>query len=95
MIRIFVEVPTFTKKWISMGFTDDDLVELQNRLSTLLSRRVFLTGGGYAPGQNGGKITDGAEPVSINTETGEGVPGGFNNFDRRGRQVYDDSQIQI
>ncbi|MFA6664404.1 MAG: type II toxin-antitoxin system RelE/ParE family toxin [Lachnospiraceae bacterium] len=32
MIRIFVEVPTFTKKWISMGFTDDDLVELQNIL---------------------------------------------------------------
>jgi hypothetical protein len=72
-----------------------ELEELQKRLSTLLSRRVFLTGGGYAPGQNGGRITDGTAPVSINTETGEGVPGGFNNFDRRSRQVFDQSQIQI
>jgi hypothetical protein len=72
-----------------------ELEELQKRLSTLLSRRVFLTGGGYAPGQNGGPITDGAPPVSINTETGDGVPGGFNNFDRRSRQISDESQIQI
>lgn len=71
-----------------------ELEKIQNRLSTMLSRRVFLTGGGYAPGQNGGTITDGAAPVTINTETGEGVPGGFNNFDRRTRQVSDQSQIE-
>jgi hypothetical protein len=66
-----------------------ELQELQNRLSTLLSRRVFLTGGGYAPGQDGGTIQDGSQPVSVNVETGEGVPGGFFGVDRRNRQVVD------
>jgi hypothetical protein len=32
------------------------LVSLQAKLATLLSRRVFVTGGGYAPGQDGAKI---------------------------------------
>lgn len=56
------------------------LEALQARLEPLLSRRVFLTGGGYAPGANGIKPanTDSKiEPVSINTITGNGVPGGF------------------
>lgn len=62
------------------------LIALQNRLDKLLSRRVFVTGGGYAPGDNGGKITDGTAPVSINTTTGQGVPGGFKGSKRRERQ---------
>lgn len=56
------------------------LEALQARLEPLLSRRVFVTGGGYAPGANGVKPanTDSkVEPVSINTRNGSGVPGGF------------------
>ena len=29
MVRAFIEVPSFTKKWYSLGFTDDDLLKLQ------------------------------------------------------------------
>lgn len=28
----FYEVPQFTKKWFSLGFTDDELAKLENRL---------------------------------------------------------------
>lgn len=51
------------------------LIALRDKLHTLQSRRVYVTGGGFAPGQNGGKITDGTDPVKINIGTGEGVPG--------------------
>lgn len=61
------------------------LLALQDRLNKLLSRRVFVTGGGYSPGQDGENITDGSEPVQINTVTGAGVPGGFIGSDRRER----------
>ena len=54
------------------------LIALRDQLHTLLSRRVFVTGGGFAPGQNGGTITDGTTPVQISTGTGAGVPGGWN-----------------
>ena len=47
------------------------------KLKTLLSRRVFVTGGGLAPGQNGGSITDGTAPVKIDVGGGGGVPGGW------------------
>jgi hypothetical protein len=70
-----------------------DLQDLENRLDTILSRRVFLTGGGYAPGQDGAQITDGVQPVVINTTTGEGVPGGFKGADRRGRLVEDELTV--
>ena len=30
--REFIETPSFTKKWFALGFTDDDLVELQQFL---------------------------------------------------------------
>lgn len=53
------------------------LVALRDKLHTLLSRRVFVTGGGFAPGQNGGSITDGTNPVKISTGNGDGVPGGW------------------
>jgi len=71
------------------------LQELEDRLSTLMSRRVFVTGGGYAPGQNGQTIKDGAPPVNINVETGDGVPGGFFGLDRRSRQVSDVLETEI
>lgn len=53
------------------------LFALRDRIHTILSRRVFITGGGFALGQNGGAITDGTAPVKINTDTGSGVPGGW------------------
>jgi hypothetical protein len=53
------------------------LISLRDKLHTLMSKRVFLTGGGLAKGQNGGEITDGTPPVKINTSNGNGVPGGW------------------
>lgn len=53
------------------------LIALRDKLQTLLSRRVFLTGGGFAPGQNGGSIPDGSDPVKIGVGSGGGVPGGW------------------
>ncbi|MGI6081056.1 MAG: type II toxin-antitoxin system RelE/ParE family toxin [Candidatus Avilachnospira sp.] len=32
MIRTFVEVPSFTKRWSDLGFDDDDLMERQKML---------------------------------------------------------------
>ena len=32
MKREFIETPSFTKKWAALGFTDDDLAELQQFL---------------------------------------------------------------
>jgi len=32
LIRIFVEVPLFTKRWNDLGFDDNDLADLQNLL---------------------------------------------------------------
>lgn len=29
MIRTFIEVPLFTKRWLEIGLTDDDLLQLQ------------------------------------------------------------------
>lgn len=54
-----------------------ELVNLRDSLHTLMSKRVFVTGGGLAPGKDGEKITDGIEPVRINTKTGSGVPGTY------------------
>jgi hypothetical protein len=53
------------------------LIALRDRLHTLMSRRVFVTGGGFAPGQNGGSITDGTDPTKIGVGNGSGVPGGW------------------
>lgn len=58
------------------------LYELRDKLHTLMSRRVFLTGGGKSPGCDGGRITDGVNPVTINIVTGEGVPGGWQGKNR-------------
>jgi hypothetical protein len=54
---------------------------IQSRIKSTLSRRVFVTGGGYAPGADGvshQKTDSIAVPTKINTVTGDGVPGGYN-----------------
>jgi hypothetical protein len=51
------------------------LIALRNTLKTLLSKRVFVTGGGLAPGQDGGTIPNGTSPTKINVGSGTGVPG--------------------
>lgn len=59
------------------------LIALRDKLHTLLSRRVFVTGGGFSPGQNGGSITDGTNPIKINVGNGSGVPGGWKGANHR------------
>jgi hypothetical protein len=56
---------------------------LRDSLDALMSKRVFLTGGGYAPGRNGGNINGGSPPTDINVFNGDGVPGGYNGKPRR------------
>ena len=53
------------------------LILLREQLHLLMSRRVFVTGGGMAPGQNGSPIPHGNVPTVIDTFTGAGVPGGW------------------
>jgi len=53
------------------------LIVLRDTLNLLMSRRVFVVGGGLAPGVNGGTIPNGASPVTITTPSGTGVPGGW------------------
>lgn len=59
------------------------LVSLQSQLHTLMSRRVFVTGGGFAPGENGGSIQNGTPPLSISVGSGAGVPGGWKGVNKR------------
>jgi hypothetical protein len=61
------------------------LVALQQQLNLLLSRRVFMTGGGFAKGKNGEAINvrGGVPPVKISIPSGNGVPGGFNGQNKR------------
>jgi len=60
---------------------------LRDNLHKTLSRRVFLTGGGYAPGANGvkppGSGAECGEPTNINVVTGAGVVGDFKGRNRR------------
>jgi hypothetical protein len=53
------------------------LIALRDKLHSLMSRRVFVTGGGFAAGKDGESIKDGIQPVKINIKSGNGVPGGF------------------
>ena len=51
-----------------------------------MSRRVFVTGGGYAPGVDGVTpegFKNATEPVSVNVVSGEGLPGEFKGKLRR------------
>lgn len=59
------------------------LFALRDRIHFILSRRVFITGGGFAPGKDGGKITDGTTPVKIGVVSGAGVPGGWKGANHR------------
>ncbi len=62
------------------------LEKLQARLKYLMSRRVFVTGGGYALGADGvsPKNTDSnVSPTVVNLESGKGVPGGYYAQSRR------------
>lgn len=59
------------------------LTALRNNLHYNMSRRVFVVGGGFAPGKNGGQIKDGTPPVVISIPSGDGCPGGFNGVNRK------------
>lgn len=54
-----------------------NLILLRDKLKSLLSKRVFVTGGGFAPGSNGEKIENGSDPTNINLNNGNGLPGGW------------------
>ena len=53
------------------------LMVLRDNLNLLMSRRVFVVGGGFAPGKDGGTIPNGVTPVKVSTSSGNGVPGGW------------------
>jgi hypothetical protein len=59
------------------------LIALRNKLHSLMSRRVFVTGGGFAPGQDGGNITNGSAPTEIDVRNGNGIPGGWKGQNNR------------
>jgi len=71
---------------------------LRDNLHKNLSRRVFLTGGGYAPGSNGvkppGSGGECKDPVEINTVTGEGVVGDFKGRNRREGPVQIEFELE-
>lgn len=54
-----------------------ELSALRDKLHTLMSKRVFMTGGGFAPGKDGSSIPDGVPPTEISVGNGNGVPGGW------------------
>jgi len=61
------------------------LQQLRDTLNTLMSRRVFVVGGGLAPGKNGaaGDVKNGAAPVVVSMPAGTGVPGGFTGANKK------------
>lgn len=67
-----------------------ELEKLRDSLDTLLSKRVFLTGGGYAKGADGESIEGGTDPVKIDTISGNGVPGGYKG--KNSRQIKNNSK---
>lgn len=56
---------------------------LKEKIHTILSRRVFVTGGGFAPGQDGVSIINGTLPTKINVLNGNGIPGGWKGASKR------------
>lgn len=46
MTRSFIEVPSFTNDWFALGFTDDDLSELENILLSNPEAGVVMQGTG-------------------------------------------------
>jgi hypothetical protein len=71
---------------------------LRDNLHKTLSRRVFVTGGGYAPGSNGVKPAGSGgeckDPIKINTVTGAGVVGDFKGRNRREGPVQVEFEFQ-
>ena len=66
------------------------LQALRDKLHTLLSRRVYVTGGGFAPGADGVKPNTGnssktelKDPLKINVNSGAGAIGGFKGANHR------------
>jgi hypothetical protein len=54
------------------------LMNLKEDLASLLSRRVFITGGGFSSGVNGEALPGvSGTPTKIDVKSGIGVPGGF------------------
>lgn len=74
-----------------------ELIKLRDSLHTMLSRRVFITGGGFAPGHNGGNLHGATSPVSVSGLDGElspsGIPGGWHGKSRRMDNVYSGNDI--
>ncbi len=77
----------------------EQLKILRNNLHKVLSRRIFLTGGGYSPGADGvlpkgkGSKYECKSPLKINTVTGEGVVGSFKGRNRREGPVKIEFQL--
>ena len=46
MIRMFIEVPLFSKRWEALGFNDEDLLNLQNLLLENPKAGVIMEGTG-------------------------------------------------
>jgi hypothetical protein len=54
------------------------LIALRDKLHKLMSRRVYVVGGGLEAGQDGASIPEGTPPVKITVyDSGAGAPGGF------------------
>lgn len=56
-----------------ISLQQESLAALRDSLGKILSKRVFITGGGYSPG----KYIGPSLKTKINTFSGEGVPGGY------------------
>jgi hypothetical protein len=65
------EAPTQTQIPVQI----QTLIRMRDSLHNLLSRRVFLVGGGYAPGQNGAPIVEGTPPTKIVIDNKFSIPG--------------------
>ena len=84
--RVHRETGNADKNVTQISVQKKQLELLRGNLHKLMSRRVFMTGGGYAPGVNGRLPVgyDGtATPIKINNATGAGVPGDFKGSNRR------------
>ena len=71
MIRAFIEVPMFTKKWKELGLTDETLRELQNILLNDPKTGDVIQGtGGLIPMPNKGK-SGGSRVIYVDIELKE------------------------
>ena len=79
------EVGNAKSNLTQLSVQQQQLIMLRDSLHKMMSRRVFVTGGGYAPGADGKMPSgyNGTEPISVNTATGAGIPGDFKGVSRR------------